>query len=135
MKKQLLLIGRVAVLAALLAPVSLAGHHSFTAEFDANKPVTLKGNVTMVKWVNPHAWLFIDVKQPDGKVVNWAIEFGAPSALYKRGWKPKDLPSGLEVKIEGWLAKDGSPTANAARVTLPDGRNLSAASSGSGEKY
>ncbi len=111
---------------------ALLAHHSFAAEFDATKPVTLKGTVTTMKWINPHSWLYIDVKDAEGKVTNWACEFGLPQALYRRGWRPKDLPVGLEVTITGWRAKDGSPTANANTVTLPDGRRLFAGSSGTG---
>jgi len=107
-------------------------HHSFAAEFDVNKPVTLKGTVTSMKWINPHSWLYLDVKDADGKVTNWATEFGLPQALYRRGWRPKDLPVGIEVTVAGWRAKDGSPTANANTVTLPDGRRLFAGSSGTG---
>lgn len=107
-------------------------HHSFAAEFDSTKPVTLKGTVSMMRWVNPHSWLYIDVKDADGKMTNWACEFGLPQALYRRGWRPKDLPVGLEVTITGWRAKDGTPTANANTVTLSDGRRLFAGSSGTG---
>lgn len=122
------------LMVALLGPgrISPSAHHSFAAEFDINKPVTLKGTVTTMKWVNPHAWLYIDVKDADGKVTNWACEFGLPQALYRRGWRPKDLPVGTEVTLTGWRAKDNSPTANANSVTLPDGRRLFAGSSGAG---
>ena len=110
----------------------LRAHHSFSTEFDANKPVTLKGTITRMAWVNPHSWLYIDVKGPDGKVENWALEFGSPTSLYRRGWRQKDLPIGIEVTIHGYLAKDGSPTANAGKVILPDGTSLFAGSSGTG---
>ena len=126
-------LARFAVIVAVctvVATSSLLAHHSFTAEFDATKPVTLKGKITKMLWTNPHGWLYIDVKGPDGKVVNWALEFGAPYALYKRGWRQKDLPVGADVTVEGWLAKDGSNTANAGKVSLADGRQLFAGSSG-----
>ena len=130
MRTPLLAIALAAALVALSAPVR--AHHSFTAEYDNNKPITLKGAITKMLWVNPHGWLHIDVKGPDGKVTNWAIEFGAPSALYRRGWRQNDLPVGVEVTVQGWLAKDGSPTVNASKVLLPDGRSLFAGSSGTG---
>ena len=119
----------------LLASVRVFAHHSFAAEFDASKPITLKGTITKMEWVNPHSWVHIDVKEPDGKVVNWAIEFGAPNALLRRGWRKTDLPVGVEVTIEGYRAKDASPTGNARDVSLPDGRKLFAGSSGTGAPY
>ena len=88
-----------------------------------------------MEWVNPHSWLHIDVKEPDGTVVSWAIEFGLPQSLYRRGWRQSDLPFGAEVTVEAYLAKDGTPTANAFNVTLPDGRRLFAGTSGSGAPY
>lgn len=119
-------------LVALLATTSVVAHHSFAAEYDANKPVTLRGVVTKMVWSNPHAWIYVDVTGPDGRVVNWAIETGNPNALYRRGWRKTDLPEGAGLTVEGYLAKDGTPTVNAANITLSDGRRLFAGSSGTG---
>lgn len=110
----------------------VTAHHSFAAQFDGNKPITLRGTITGMLWSNPHGHLYIDVRNPDGKVLNWEIEFASPGALYRQGWRKTDLPVGVEVTIQGFLAKDGTPTANATTVTLPDGRQLFAGSPGTG---
>lgn len=115
--------------AAVSLDVSLAAHHSFAAEFDGNKPVTLEGTLTKVEWVNPHGWIYVDVAGKDGKVTNWAIEFGSPNALIRRGLRKADFPPGIKVTVKGYLAKSGKPVANASSVTLPDGRSLFAGSS------
>ena len=127
--------GMVVGVGVLLAVPPLVAHHSFSAECDANKPVTLKGTIAKMEWVNPHCWLHIDVKEPDGTVVNWEIELGKPQGLYRRGWRQSDLPFGAEVTVEAYLARDGTPTANASNVTLADGRRLFAGTSGSGAPY
>jgi hypothetical protein len=108
------------------------GHHAFAAEYDGNQPVTLKGTLTSVEWVNPHGWIHLDVKGPDGKVTNWAVETGAPNAMLRRGLRKTDFPEGLEITVEGFRAKNGTPTINGTSVKLPDGRNLFTGSSGTG---
>ena len=129
MKARLLLLSAGFLLAA--APLPVLAHHAFAAEYDANQPVTLKGRLTKLEWTNPHAWLHVDVKDADGKVVSWAIEFGAPNALLRRGLRRTDFPEGIEVVIDGYRSKKaGATTVNAKSVTLPDGRNLFAGSSG-----
>jgi len=114
---------------ALLLPHTVTGHHSFDAEFDRNKPVTLKGSVTRVDWGNPHIWVFMDVKDETGKVSNWGVEGGAPNALFRNGWRKDSLKVGDIVTVEGFRGRDGSQRANANRVTLPDGRRVFAGSS------
>lgn len=125
MKNFLLAVGLV--LAA--DPAVMFAHHSFAAEYDGSQPVTLKGTLTKVEWVNPHGWIYVDVPDKDGKVVNWAVEFGSPNALLRRGLRRSDFPAGMEVTVKGFLAKDGRPTVNASGVTLPDGRSLYTGSS------
>ena len=101
-----------------------AAHHSFSAEFDGNAPITLKGKLSKMEWVNPHGWLHIDVEQPDGKVVTWAVETGATNALMRRGLRQADFPIGSEVVVRGFKAKNGSPSANGSSITFADGRNF-----------
>jgi hypothetical protein len=110
--------------AVCLSAASVMAHHSFTAEFDRSKPITLTGTVTSVRWSNPHAWIYIDVKGEDGKVVNWAFELNAANALYRNGWRREDVPAGTMVTVDGWLARNGTPTANASAIMLPGGRRL-----------
>jgi len=107
-------------------------HHAFAAEFDADKPVTLRGAITTVEWVNPHIWIHLNVKQPDGSAVEWAVEGGAPNAMFRRGWTMQSITVGTEVVIEGFQAKNGANKANGRNVTLPDGRKLFVGSTGTG---
>ncbi len=111
----------------------LAAHHSFAAEFDASKPVTLRGTLTRVDWVNPHGWLYMDVKNDKGEVESWAIEAGAPNALIRRGLRKTSFPPGMELVVKGFLAKDGSHTANGRAVTLPDGKEFFTGAAGGPE--
>ena len=117
-------------LGLILAAVPLLAHHSFTAQYDRNKPANLTGPVTKVEWINPHARFFMDAKNASGKVVNWEIELSAPAMLMRRGWTTKSLKIGDVVTVVGSLAKDGTNLANATTVTLADGKKVFAGSSG-----
>ena len=113
----------------------LPAHHAFTAEFDASQPIVLKGVVSKAEWVNPHSWVYLDVKDDAGKTTTWAVECGAPNALLRRGWNKNSLPIGLQIVVDGYRAKNGSMTANAKDITFPDGRKLFIGSSGTGAPY
>jgi hypothetical protein len=123
----------VAVVAGLLALTSSArAHHSFAAEYDANQPITLQGQIARIDLVNPHAWLYLEVKDADGKVVRWNVEMGAPNNLIRRGVTKATLPIGEMVTVDGYRAKDGSPTVNGRQIKMADGRTLFTGSSNTG---
>src|SRR6185503_11884268 len=123
--------GRLVALAVILlsAVVPVLAHHAFSAEFDQSKPVKVSGEITKLEWVNPHAWLFIDAKGADGKVVPWRFEMGAPNALLRAGWSKSDIKVGTAVTVSGFVARAGGSVGNAFQVRLPDGRDLFAGSS------
>jgi len=110
-------------------------HHAFAAEFDAKKPIELHGTVTKMEWINPHAWIYIDVTGPDGKTESWAIEAGTPNTLFRRGFTKDSLKAGTEIVVNGYRAKDGSNRVNGKDVTFPDGRRLFLGTSGTGAPY
>jgi hypothetical protein len=120
----------VVCLSLLAAAVPLLAHHSFAAEYDANKPIKITGTVSKLEWMNPHARFYVDVKGTDGKVVTWNFELGAIPVLLKQGWRKDSLKAGDQVSVEGSLAKDGSKSANARSVVLANGKKVFAGSSG-----
>ena len=125
MRIKLALFALTATTAFGLAATATHAHHSFAAEFDRNKPVTLSGTVVEMRWANPHSWLHINVESEDGSLQEWAVEGGAPSALLRRGWTRDTLPAGTSVVVQGFQAKDGSLRANARDIEFPDGTSLS----------
>jgi len=133
MKSKLLAVV-VAGLGLLLCTVPMLAHHSFAAEYDSAKPITLTGTVTKVEWMNPHARFYIDVKDEKGEMNNWELELGSPNGLMRQGWTRNSLKKGDQVTISGSLAKDGSKLANARTVKLADGRSVFAGSSETDEK-
>jgi hypothetical protein len=122
--RTLLSAALVGGLLVLGGAVHVLAHHSFSAEFDINRPIELSGAVTRVEWINPHAWIHVDVLRTNGTIESWAIETGTPNTLLRRGLRKMDLPIGTEIKVSGFQARDGTAKANGVNVTLPDGRNL-----------
>ena len=125
----------LAGLGIVIAVVPVSGHHAFAAEFDAKRPIKLRGTVMKMEWINPHTWLHVDVKQPNGQVINWAIEAGTPNVLFRRGFSKQSLLPGTEIVIDGYQAKDGSHRANGRDLTFADGKKLFLGSSGTGAPY
>lgn len=126
----------IAAAALLMSPAPLAAHHAFAAEFDGNKPITFKDAVvTKVELINPHSWIHVDVKMPDGTVENWAIEAGSPNILLRRGITKNTLKVGQKIEVEGYQSKDGSHRANGRDLRLPDGTQLFLGSSNGDAPY
>jgi hypothetical protein len=122
MRRQLALM--LAGVGVLLATLPALGHHAFTAEFDAKKPLKLRGTVAKIELINPHSWIHIDVKNPDGTTTRWMIEGGTPNTLLRRGFTKNSLPLGTEILVDGYQAKDGSNRANGRDLTFPDGKKI-----------
>ena len=129
-RRPLVLVAGIGCL--VLGSVPLLAHHAFSSEFDANRPVRLTGVVTKMEWVNPHAWIHIDVKKPDGTIENWAVEGGTPNTLIRRGLRKEDLPAGAEITVDGYQAKDGGPRMSGRNLSFSDGRALFLGSTGTG---
>ena len=130
MRKTLSMVAAVA--GFLMAGLPARAHHAFAAEYDAKKQVRLEGVVTEMEWINPHAWIHIDVTGPDGKVTSWMVEGGSPNILLRRGFNKGSLEKGQKISIDGFQAKDGSNRANGSNITYPDGKKLFLGSSGEG---
>jgi len=123
-------LGGIGLTVALCAPLS--AHHSFTAEFDARRPVLFKGTVTKMEWINPHVWIHMNVPQPNGKTEEWMVEGGAPTVLFRRGFSKTSLQAGAQIVVDGYRAKDGTNKMNAREITFADGKKLFAGSDGTG---
>jgi hypothetical protein len=121
-----------AVLGVFMAALPATAHHAFSSEFDSTKPVSLRGKITKMEWINPHSWIHLEVTNDDGSVESWMIEAGPPGVLVRRGWTRDSVQPGTEVLVEGYQARDGSQRANGRDVTFPDGQRLFAGSAGIG---
>jgi hypothetical protein len=130
MKK--LISGAILAVSLVASSTPSFAHHSFAAEYDASKPITLQGKLTKLSWVNPHGWLYVDVVNPDKTVTSWAVEFGSPNALLRRGLRESDFPLGMSLTVNGYLSKNGKKIINGTSVKLPDGRSLFTGSVGTG---
>jgi hypothetical protein len=132
--KPCVVVAGLGLLAALMVKPLIA-HHAFGAEFDPTRPVKFKGTVTKMMWVNPHAWIYVDVKKADGSPEEWMVEAGTPNTLYRRGFTKESLKPGTEITVDGYQSKDGSLRMNGRDVTLPNGQTLFLGSSGTGAPY
>jgi hypothetical protein len=128
-------IGGLMLVALLATAIPSWAHHAFAAEFDAKHPVHFSGTLVRMEWINPHAWMHINVKAADGTETEWMIEAGTPNTLYRRGLTKASMPNGIEVVVDGYQAKDGSNRANGRDVTLPNGQKLFLGSTGTGAPY
>jgi hypothetical protein len=135
MQRKLALVVASTGLILVGTAASLGAHHAFAAEFDANRPVSFKGTVTKMEWTNPHVWIHVAVKKPNGPTEDWAVEGGTPSVLFRRGFTKESLLPGTEIVIDGYQSKDGTRRANGRDLTFPDGRKLFLGSSGTGAPY
>src|SRR5436309_10650205 len=122
MRMKLTIVTAVIGLVVTAGAAQLWAHHAFAAEFDAKKPVKFEGTVTKMQWTNPHVWLYVDVKKPDGSVENWAFEAGTPNVLFRRGFTKNSLPPGTKIVVDGYQSKDGSKRANGRDITLAEDR-------------
>lgn len=132
MRTNLWIVAAATVVSWTITPAPIEAHHAFAAEFDADKPVHLEGKVTKMEWINPHAWVHIEVEKEDGTAEQWMIEGGTPNTLFRRGFTKDSLLPGTVIVVEGYQAKDGSLKANGRNLTFPDGRKLFMGSSGTG---